>query len=196
MLHARDAISFRDGRRVVHSAVLAVLTMAAMLLCVLAVHSAGHGLGQAPGHSMSAVKATTAVATVTATTAGAHSTNSAATHTASSGAPLSADRASPVSGALLERIAPATATVAATATVTALAVGVISIADNHSLSGGATLSMMCSLLLVLGGLILLSRRPSAFRRLLEAGGFIVGSFREIPLHLRRPSLTLLSISRI
>jgi hypothetical protein len=190
MLHARDAISFRDGRRVVHSAVLAVLTMAAMLLCVLAVHSAGHGLGQAPGHSMSAVKATTAVATVTATTAGAHSTNSAATHTASSGAPLSADRASPVSGALLERIAPATET------VTALAVGVISIADNHSLSGGATLSMMCSLLLVLGGLILLSRRPSAFRRLLEAGGFIVGSFREIPLHLRRPSLTLLSISRI
>jgi|GEM_PF-6556616 len=192
MLHTRDATSFRDGRRVVHSTVLAVLTMAAMLLCVLAVHSAGagHGLGHAPGHSLSAAKAATAVATVTATTAGAHSTNSTATHTASSVAPLSSDLASSVSGALLESLAPATATVAA------LAVGVIRVADTHALSGGATLSMMCSLLLVLGGLILLSRRPAAFRRLLEAGGFIVGSFREIPLHLRRPSLTLLSISRI
>lgn len=168
MLHTRDAISFRRGRRVFHSAVLAALTMAAMLLCLLAVHSAGtgHGLGHGAGHSLSAA-ATGAAATTVATTvtAGAHS---AAAHVAASAA----------------------------TTVVALTAGAVSSADTHAMSGLAALSMTCSLLLVLGGLILLSRRPSFCRRLLEAGGFIVGSFREIPLHLHRPSLTLLSISRI
>ncbi|TFC81981.1 hypothetical protein E3T23_05410 [Cryobacterium cheniae] len=172
MTHTRDAISLRGDRRVFHSAVLAALTLGAMLLCLLAVHSAGtgHGLGHGPGHSLSAGPATTAattaagVATVamtaavtaTAMTAGAHS---ATAHTAAS-------------------------------------VGAISSADTNAMTGPAALSMICSLLLVLGGLILLSRRPSACRRLLDAGGFIVDSFREIPLHLHRPSLTLLSISRI
>jgi hypothetical protein len=165
MRHTRDAISFRGGRRVFHSAVLAALTMAAMLLCLLAVHSAGtgHGLGHGPGHSLSAASAGTA--TATAMTAEAHS---AAAHMASS----------------------------ATAAVVVLAAGAVSSADTQAMSGLAVLSMTCSVLMVLGSLILLSRRPSFCRRLLESGGFIVGSFREIPLHLHRPSLTLLSVSRI
>ena len=131
----------------------------------------------------------------TAMTADAHS---AAGHTASSAAPLAASLAASLpasltaslTGPLLERIAPATAT------VVALSAGALGSADTHAMSGLATLSMTCSLLLVLVGLILLARRPSACRRLLEAGSFIVGSFWEIPLHLHRPRLTLLSISRI
>ncbi|TFD32560.1 hypothetical protein E3T34_08960 [Cryobacterium sp. TMT1-62] len=127
----------------------------------------------------------------TAMTADAHS---AAGHTASSAAPLAASLAASLpaslTGPLLERVAPATATVVAPSA------GALGSADTHAMSGLATLSMTCSLLLVLVGLILLARRPSACRRLLEAGSFIVGSFREIPLHLHRPRLTLLSISRI
>ncbi|TFC99057.1 hypothetical protein E3T25_15320 [Cryobacterium sandaracinum] len=127
----------------------------------------------------------------TAMTADAHS---AAGHTASSAAPLAASLAASLpaslTGPLLERIAPATAT------VVALSAGALGSADTHAMSGLATLSMTCSLLLVLVGLILLARRPSACRRLLEASSFIVGSFWEIPLHLHRPRLTLLSISRI
>ena len=193
MLHTRDAISFRGGRRVFHSAVLAALTMAAMLLCLLAVHSAGtgHGPGHGLGHSLSAAPTpTAALTTATATAAMAAGAHSVAAHTAASAATVAAPLGASVTGALLERIAPATAT------VVALAAGTSSSADTHAMSGMAALSMTCSLLLVLGALILLSRRPSACRRLLEAGGFIVGSFREIPLHLHRPSLTLLSISRI
>ncbi|TFC93099.1 MULTISPECIES: hypothetical protein [Cryobacterium] len=168
MLHTRDAISLRGGRRVFHSAVLAALTMAAMLLCLLAVHSAGagHGLGHGPGHSLSSASTGTAapISAPTAMTAGSHS---AAAHAASS----------------------------AGAAVVALAAAVSS-ADIQVMSGLAALSMTCSMLMVLSGLLLLFRRPSSCRCLLEAGGFIVGSVREIPLHLHRPSLTLLSISRI
>ena len=184
MLHTRDAISFRGGRRVFHSAVLAVLTMAAMLLCLLAVHSAGtgHAQGHGPGHSLSAASTGTAAAAMasgmasgattaaTALTAGAHS---AVAHTASSATAAGVVLAGAVSSAVSSAGAGA-----------------------HAASDLAALSMTCTLLMVLGSLILLSRRPSAFRRLFEPGGFVVGSFREIPLHLHRPSLTLLSISRI
>ncbi|TFC29897.1 hypothetical protein E3O53_04465 [Cryobacterium sp. TMT2-18-3] len=157
MRHTRGAISFRRSRHVFHFAVLAVLTLAAMLLCLLAVHSAGtgHGLAHPPAHSLSAAPTSSTPVTATAMAVGAHS---ATAHTATS---------------------PDT----------------VGNADTHSMSGLAALSMTCSLLLILGALIVLSRRPSFYRRLLEAGGFIVSSFREIPLHLHRPSLTLLSISR-
>ncbi|HSP52114.1 MAG TPA: hypothetical protein VLO00_04385 [Cryobacterium sp.] len=181
MPHTRDALSFRGGRRVFRSAILAGLTMAAMLLCLLAVHSAGstgHGLGHGPGQTLSAAATGTAATSATAmtgmtattmATAGAHS---AAAHPAAHPA------------------------AAATAAVVALAAGAVSSADTHVMSGLAARSMTCSLLLVLGALILLSRRPAFCRQPLDAGAFVVDSFREIPLHLHRPSLTLLSISRI
>ncbi|TFD39638.1 hypothetical protein E3T40_00860 [Cryobacterium sp. TMT1-19] len=172
-----------------------MLTMAALLLCLLAAHTAGtgHGLAHGPGSLSSAPTApasSSTTASTTMTTAMTADAHSAAGHTASSAAPLAASLPASLTGPLLERIAPATAT------VVALSAGALGSADTHAMSGLATLSMTCSLLLVLVGLILLARRPSACRRLLEAGSFIVGSFREIPLHLHRPRLTLLSIRRI
>ncbi|WP_134570107.1 MULTISPECIES: hypothetical protein [unclassified Cryobacterium] len=173
--------------------------MAALLLCLLAAHTAGtgHGPAHGPGGLSSAPTApapSSTTASTTMTTAMTADAHSAAGHTASSAAPLAASLAASLpaslTGPLLERIAPATAT------VVALSAGALGSADTHAMSGLATLSMTCSLLLVLVGLILLARRPSACRRLLEAGSFIVGSFWEIPLHLHRPRLTLLSISRI
>lgn len=56
--------------------------------------------------------------------------------------------------------------------------------------------MACLALLILGTGVILARRPAVYPRLLDAGGFVVDSFREIPLHLQRPSLTFLSISRV
>ena len=187
MRHTRDAISFRRARPVFHSAVLAVLTMAAMLLCLLAVHSAGTGHG--PGHGLTAAPAS-AAATVTATAM----TPTAATAAAAAHAAHTASSVAAVPDAMLDRVASVAVPMAVP--VAALEVGTISGVDAHALSGMVALSMTCTFLIVLGGLIALSRRPSTFRRLLEAGGFTVGSFREIPLHLHRPSLTLLSISRI
>ena len=64
------------------------------------------------------------------------------------------------------------------------------------LVGCVIIGMACVALLILASVVFLARRPAVYRRLLDAGGFVVGSFREIPLHLHRPSLTLLSISRI
>ena len=191
MRHTRDAISFRRARPVFHSAVLAVLTMAAMLLCLLAVHSAGTGHG--PGHGLTAAPAS-AAATVTATAM----TPTAATAAAAAHAAHTASSVAAVPDAMLDRVASVAVPMAVpmAVPVAALEVGTISGVDAHALSGMVALSMTCTFLIVLGGLIALSRRPSTFRRLLEAGGFTVGSFREIPLHLHRPSLTLLSISRI
>ena len=190
MLHTRDAISFRSARPVFHSAVLAVLTMAAMLLCLLAVHSASTGHG--PGHGLSAAPAS-ATATATAT-AMATATTMTATAAAADHAAHTASSVAAAQDATLERVASVAAPVAAL--VAGTISGTISGVDAHALSGMVALAMTCTFLIVLGGLVVLSRRPSTFRRLLEAGGFTVGSFREIPLHLHRPSLTLLSISRI
>ena len=68
--------------------------------------------------------------------------------------------------------------------------------DDGFMAGCGVLAMTCSVLLIVVALIRLARQSSAYRRLLDAGGFAVSSFRTIPLHVHRPSLTLLSISRI
>ena len=64
------------------------------------------------------------------------------------------------------------------------------------MAGCGMLAMTCSVLFIVVALIRLARQPSVYSRLLDAGGFVVSSFRMIPLHVHRPSLTLLSISRI
>ena len=64
------------------------------------------------------------------------------------------------------------------------------------MAGCGILAMTCSVLLIVVALIRLTRQPSVYRQLLDAGGFVVSSFRTIPLHVHRPSLILLSISRI
>ena len=67
--------------------------------------------------------------------------------------------------------------------------------EGNSLGGGVMAGMSCSFLLVLAGLLVIAGGPSALGLLFLAGGFVVGTFRAIPLHLHRPSLTQLSISR-
>lgn len=64
------------------------------------------------------------------------------------------------------------------------------------MAGCGILAMTCSVVLIVVALIRLARQPSVYSRLLDAGGFVVSSFRTIPLLVHRPSLTLLSISRI
>ncbi|WP_130179017.1 hypothetical protein [Cryobacterium sp. SO1] len=59
----------------------------------------------------------------------------------------------------------------------------------------AVWAMTCALLLVLAALIVLARYPATYRRLLDAGGRIVADFQGPALHLFRPSLIVLSISR-
>ncbi|TFC48870.1 hypothetical protein E3T37_00985 [Cryobacterium sp. TMT2-10] len=151
MTRTLDARTTRPRASAVRPVILAALTLAAMLLCLLAVHSAGHGAG----HDMPAVASSSSMTAV----------HSAAAHVA----------------------AAQSAVADVAADVAAAPVGA---------SGGAMLAMTCSILLALAAVVVLARRPSLFQRLLEAGGFVVGSFRAIPLHLHRPSLTLLSISRV
>ncbi|RJT85119.1 hypothetical protein D6T64_19445 [Cryobacterium melibiosiphilum] len=61
----------------------------------------------------------------------------------------------------------------------------------------ALLALTCVLLLTLAAVVLLSRRPASYRRLLDAGGAALGVTRrtvDAPSH--QPSLTQLSISRV
>ena len=60
----------------------------------------------------------------------------------------------------------------------------------------AILAMTCTILLVIVSLILLARLPSTYRRLLDAGGHIARLSHRLVLDIHRPSLTILSISRI
>ncbi|WP_105036504.1 hypothetical protein [Cryobacterium aureum] len=60
----------------------------------------------------------------------------------------------------------------------------------------ALLMMTCVLLLTLVALIFLTRLPDVYRRLLDARFVILGAWRSIALPIHRPSLTLLSISRV
>lgn len=60
----------------------------------------------------------------------------------------------------------------------------------------ALLAMACVLLLVLVTVVVLRRRPAVFHRLLDAGGAAVGVIRLIAVRVHRPSLVLLSISRV
>lgn len=73
--------------------------------------------------------------------------------------------------------------------------GWLSFADDF-MAGCGMLAMTCSVLLIVVALVRLARQPSVHRRLLDAGAVVVTSFRTVPLRVHRPSLTLLSISRI
>lgn len=64
------------------------------------------------------------------------------------------------------------------------------------LVGCMIMGIACLALLVLSSVVLLASRSAVYRRLLDAAGFVANFIREIPLHLQRPSLTLLSISRV
>jgi hypothetical protein len=59
----------------------------------------------------------------------------------------------------------------------------------------ALLAMACVLFLVLVTVVVLTRRPAVYQRLLDAGGSL-GRIRTLAVYVHRPSLTLLSISRV
>jgi hypothetical protein len=109
-----------------------------------------------------------------------------------------------LSGAVAQAVAlsasvAVTATAAATGMARTIAASIgqrVLCFEGNSLGGGAMAAMSCSVLLVLGSLLLIAGGPSALGLLFAASGFVVGTFRTIALHLHRPSLTLLSISRI
>ena len=60
----------------------------------------------------------------------------------------------------------------------------------------ALLAMACVLLLVLVTVVFFTRRPAVFHRLLDAGGAALGVMGLVAVHIHRPSLVFLSISRV
>lgn len=62
--------------------------------------------------------------------------------------------------------------------------------------GCALFAMTCVLLLTLVVMVSLTRLPARYRRPLDFGGDALGIWRIIAIPLPRPSLTLLSISRV
>jgi len=80
-----------------------------------------------------------------------------------------------------------------------LAAPVVAAISSGSLDGMldcALLAMTCVLLLTLVVMVFLTRLPATYRRLLDAGGRILKSWRTAALPVQRPSLTLLSICRV
>lgn len=141
------AIVGRPLRHVIRSTMVAVLTMTAMVLGLLALHSAA--AGDETSGTVSLVSA----------------------HDGSAAAERAAPTSPYIDGASQD-------------------------VGDGLLVGCLIMGVACVALLILASVVLLARRPAVYRRLLDAGGFVVDSFREIPLHLHRPSLTLLSISRV
>ena len=68
--------------------------------------------------------------------------------------------------------------------------------QRNSLGGSGTVAMTCPNVLVVGHHAVLARMPADSGLVMASGGFVNDSFRAIPPHLHRPSLTLLSISRV
>ena len=168
----------REGIR---TALIAALALIAVLACVLFAHAG------ADGQDVNVPAAVTPMAM-------------SSTSTGSASAPASSALTGTVAQAVaLSASAAVTATAAAAGMARTIAASVgqrVLCFEGNSLGGGAMAAMSCSVLLVLGSLLLIAGGPSALGLLFVAGGFVVGSFRAIPLHLHRPSLTLLSISRI
>ncbi|TFB71568.1 hypothetical protein E3O06_12050 [Cryobacterium glaciale] len=83
------------------------------------------------------------------------------------------------------------AAVAATSVVDAIASG-----SRDGTLDCALFVMTCMLLLTLVIILFVTRLPAMRRRLLDTGGVTLGSWRSVGLPIHRPSLTLLSISRV
>lgn len=153
MILRDNPIAGRTRLHVIRSVIVSVLAMAAMLLGLFAVHSAG------------------------------------ARHEMNVAVPAASAHAEHIVGA------SGVAGVAAVVGVSSAESGWLSLGDDF-MAGCGILAMTCSVLLIVVALIRLARQPSVYRRLLDAGPFVVRLSRTVPLHVHRPSLTLLSISRI
>ncbi len=160
-------------RSPLRAVILVMLTLVATLVCLVAVYSGG------TGHAMAGTGATSMAAPRTATTNQMPTANAVtdALPAIASIAAASATRTGP------------TMTLAASATQPAFC------SKSNSLGGG-TAATSCSNVLVVGSNAILARMPSESGLVFASGGFVNDTFRAIPLHLHRPSLTLLSISRV
>ena len=65
----------------------------------------------------------------------------------------------------------------------------------HGVMDCALMVMACAMLLAVVVLVLLAARPGEYRKLMDAGGRVVAALPRVPLHVLRPDLTVLSISR-
>lgn len=161
----------------VRRALFALLGVAAVLVGLLAMHTAGTGAEHAVGASVSH-----ASHTATGPSSGDHSAAAAPTSTAAS-----------VAG---HHVVAAPVILASAVIASAGDVAACDEACMSALSECALMVMSCAMLLVLVAFVLLAGGPAVFRRLLDRGGaLLTGSLRGIPLHLHRPDLTVLSISR-
>ncbi|TFC17642.1 hypothetical protein E3O19_05840 [Cryobacterium algoritolerans] len=154
--------------------ILVMLTLVAMLLCLVAVYSGG------TGHAMAHMGATSMAAPRAATTNQMPGANPVAD---------ALPAIPPIAAAPATRTGP-TMTLATSASQPAFC------SKYNSLGGGGTAATSCSNVLVVGSNAILARMPSESGLVFASGGFVNDTFRAIPLHLHRPSLTLLSISRV
>ncbi|MFF2276920.1 hypothetical protein [Agromyces sp. NPDC058126] len=161
--------SGRSGIGAVRRVVVALLGVAAVLVGLLAMHTAGSGAE----HSAAA--------------AGSHGSHAslepgagAGGHATPGGAPGS----------------PAEHPAVSTLVASDRAAVACDEACMSALGDCALMVMGCAMLLVLVALVLVAGGPAVFRRLLDRGAVRLSAFlRVIPLHLHRPDLTVLSISR-
>ncbi|MBB5641088.1 hypothetical protein [Cryobacterium roopkundense] len=79
---------------------------------------------------------------------------------------------------------------------TAPVVASLSAGTHNGMLDCALLAMACVLLLVLIALVFLTRLPATYRRLRDAGGALLRVVDLVVVPLPRPSLTVLSISRV
>ena len=157
--------------------ILATLILVATLLCLVAVHSDG------AGHTMAGTTATSMAAQPPAT-----ANHLPTAHPVTDALPV-AD-ALPITSATHPTRTGPTMTLAALATPPALC------SEHNSLGGSGTALRSCSDLLVVGSNAVLAQEPSDSGLVFASVGFVNDTFRAIPAHLNRPSLTLLSISRV
>lgn len=164
-----DRTPFGTVRRVL----VALLGVAAVLVGLLAMHTAGSGAE----HSGMPVVAVAAPGTANAASAhGDHATSAHGEHATSAA----------VSFVEAVTALPAVESIAAAC-------------DEQCMSGLVDCALMvigCVMLLLVVASVLLAGGPAVFGRLLDRVRVPVAAFaRGIPLHLQRPDLTVLSISR-
>lgn len=130
-------------------------------------------LGLVAMHSTGGEHASSASLQVTTVAAGAHAIHSEGSDAAA--------------GATVAAASMATPTVA-----TAL------LCDEACMRGvmdGALMVMTCVMLLAIVAFVVFAHRPALYRRLMDAGARVLAAPALVPLHLFRPDLTVLSISR-
>jgi hypothetical protein len=106
-------------------------------------------------------------------------------HDMHSSAPVSAESA----------VSLGSAAASAAVIVVAADLAVMSASSHEGALDCALLALACVLLLVVVSVVVFTRRPAVYQRLLDAGG-PVGLIRAAAVYIHRPSLTLLSISRV